>query len=182
MIIQKIKSNKLYLENDEVIDINPDIIHEFKLKSNMDISGIYTDIIKASIKNKAFYYIYLKSRTRYELLSKLKLKYFDKKELIEEVLDYLEENLYINDVDYAISYILSHKNSKTKNTMKLLQKGIKKQDIDEAYEDIPNDMEKEQLSEEVRKLKEKNYEDAKIILTLTRKGYRYNDIKENLKK
>lgn len=181
MIVTKIQSNKLYLDNEEIIDINPDIIYELKLKVNMDISSIYDKIIEASIKNKAFYYIYLKSRTRYELLSKLKLKYHDKKEIVEKVLDYLEENLYINDVDYAISYILTHKNSKTENTMKLLQKGIKKQDIDSAYEDIPVELESEQLSEEIKKLKDKKYEDSKIIIKLTRKGYKYSDIKEKLK-
>lgn len=182
MIITKIQSNKLYLDNDEIIDICPEIIHEFKLKLNMDILNIYDSIIEASIKNKAFYYIYLKSRTRYELLSKLKLKYHDKKEIIEKVLDYLEENLYINDIDYAISYILTHKKSKTQNTMKLLQKGISLADINIAFEDIPNDLESENLLHEIEKLKENNYDDTKILIRLTRKGFRYNDIKEILSK
>ncbi|WP_067138988.1 regulatory protein RecX [Oceanivirga salmonicida] len=186
-IIQKIVSNKLYLLNDfeeeqieEVIDISPDIIYEFKLKKNMEISNIYKDILFASIKQKAMYYLYLKSRTRYELYSKLRLKYSDK-ELINQVLDWLEDNLYLDDIDYAISYILSHKNSKIKNTMKLMQKGIKKEDIDIAYEDIPKEIEENQLIKEVEKLLEMNTDKNKIILKLTRKGYNYQSIKSTLK-
>ncbi len=179
-IIQKIVSNKLYFTDEEVIDISPDIIYEFKLKKDMDISEIYSDVLFASIKQKAFYYLYIKSRTRYELLSKLKLKYTNK-EIIKEVLDYLEENLYLNDIDYATSYILTHKNSRVKNVMKLMQKGIKKEDIDTAYEDIPKEIEENQLFYEVQKLIDKDIEKNKIILKLTRKGYDYQSIKQAIK-
>ncbi len=186
-IINKIISNKIYLLNDfgdeqieEIIDISPDIIYEFKLKKNMDITEIYQDVLFASIKQKAMYYLYLKSRTRYELLSKLKLKYTDKV-LINEVLDWLEENLYLNDIDYALSYILSHKNSRVRNTMKLMQKGIKKADIDIAYEDVSKELEENQLIKEVEKLLENNKDKNKIILKLTRKGYDYQSIKMTIK-
>lgn len=177
MKILSLKSNKIYLENDEVVDISPDIIHEYKLKAGMEISDIYTDILFSAIKQKAFFYLYLKSRTKYELISKLKLKYKND-DIIKEVISFLEDELYLNDVDYATAYILSHKYSKQKLYFKLMQKGISRKDIDEAFLNVPSDMEEELIDTEVEKLKEKNIEVAQIIIKLTRKGYQYTKIVE----
>ncbi|WP_068268314.1 regulatory protein RecX [Caviibacter abscessus] len=179
MIIQRLNSNKMYLSDNEIIDISPDIIHEYKLKEGMDISNIYSDILFDSIKQKAFFYLYLKSRTKYELISKLKLKYKNT-EIIKEVINYLETELYINDVDYATAYILSHKYSRQKQYLKLMQKGIIKKDIDLAFENIPNDLEEDLIDKEIIKMLEKNIEPPQIIIKLTRKGYEYTKIVEAL--
>lgn len=181
LMIQKLTKNKLYLSNGEIIDVSPDIIHEYKLKETEDIFDRYIEVLKASIKNKAMYYIYLKSRTKYELLSKLKSKYTNVK-LIEEVLNYLEDQKYINDVDYALSYILSHNISRQKLTFKLLQKGIKKSDIDLAYEDAPENLENDHIEKEIEKLKDAKLDLAQIIIKLTRKGYAYSKIKKEIEK
>lgn len=181
IIIQRLNSNKIYLSNNEVIDISPDIIHEYKLKEGLEITDIYKDILFDSIKQKAFFYLYLKSRTKYELISKLKLKYKNT-DIIKEVIEYLEKQLYINDVDYAIAYILSHKYSKQKQYLKLMQKGISKKDIDIAFENAPNNLEDELLDKEVIKMIEKAIEPAQIIIKLTRKGYEYTKIVEALNK
>lgn len=181
IIIKKLTKNKIYLSNDEIIDVSPNIIHEFKLHANDDISNIYLGVLKASIKNKALYYIYLKPRTKYELSSKLKSKYTNSS-LIEEVISYLEKEKYIDDVDFALSYILTHEGSKQKMMFKLMQKGIKKVDIDKAYEDAPENMEEEILSKEVAKLKDKGMDLPHIIITLTRKGYSYYKIKKEIEK
>lgn len=179
-IIQKITKNKIFLNNDEIIDVNPDIIHYFKLKKDMDISNIYQDILFEAIKQKAMFYIYLKNRTKYELKSKLKEKYQDIS-LINEVISNLEENNYIDDVDYALSYILINKNSKQKNMVKLMQKGISKKDIELAYEEVPEEKEIENLEREIEKLLNKNIDKNQIFIKLTRKGYIYQDIKDTLK-
>lgn len=177
--IKKLMSNKLFLEDGEVIDVNPDIIYYFKLKSNMDISDIYQDIIFLSIRQKALYYIYLKPRTKYELLSKLRPKY-EHSEDIKKVIDDLEKEGYIDDVDFALSYILTHRNSRQKNLMKLMQKGISKSDIDEAFLQVPREQEQDSLKKEIVKLIGK-YDNSQIFVKLTRKGYKYEDIKNEIK-
>lgn len=179
MKILRLTKNKLFLENETVIDISPDIIYEYKLKQGMDISSIYDNILYASIRQKAFFYISLKDRTRYELKCKLRSKYTNI-EMIESVVEYLCENRYIDDVDYAISYILTHRNSKQKNIVKLMQKGVSKSDIDLAYEDISEEIENENLELEIEKMLNKNIEKANIIIKLMRKGYNYYSIKESL--
>lgn len=181
IIIKKLTKNKIYLSNDEVIDVSPDIIHEYKLRTNEDISDRYIKILRVSIKHKALYYIYLKPRTKYELLSKLKSKYTNSG-LIEEVISYLEEERYIDDVDFALSYILTHEGSRQKISFKLMQKGVKKADIDKAYEDAPENMEEDILSKEIAKLKDKGMDLPRMIITLTRKGYSYYKIKKEIEK
>ena len=114
LTIIKLVKNKIYLSNEEIIDVNPDIIHEYKLRQGDDITDKYTDVLLASIKNKAIFYIYLKPRTSYELISKLKAKYTNI-DLINEAVMYMKECGYIDDVDYALSYILTHSNSRQKN-------------------------------------------------------------------
>lgn len=179
MKILKLQKNKIFLEDGTIVDVNPDIIYEYKLKKDMDISKIYKKVLYASIKQKAFFYISLKDRTKYELKCKLRAKYNDI-EIIENVIEYMETQKYINDIDYATSYILTHKNSKQKNIVKLMQKGIKKADIDLAYEDISEEIENENLEMEIKKLLNKNIEKAAIITKLMRKGYNYYSIKESL--
>lgn len=177
MLIQNLTKNKLYLQNNEIIDVSPDIIHEYGLKIGKDISNIYIDVLKASIKHKALFYIYLKARTKYELICKLKAKY-KQVEYIEEVVEELEKLGYIDDVDYALSYIMTHSNSKQKNIFKLMQKGISRSSIEKAYEDAPNEIEDDLLEKEIKKLQNKNLELAQIIVKLTRKGYAYSKIKK----
>ena len=94
----------------------------------------------------------------------------------------MKECGYIDDVDYALSYILTHSNSRQKNYFKLMQKGIKKADIDLAYTDVPENTEEDQLEKEIAKLKENKIELPKIILKLTRKGYEYSKIKKVIDK
>lgn len=178
-IIQKLSSNKAYLSNGEVIEISPDIIHEYKLKEKLEVTNIYNELLFDSIKQKAFFYLYLKSRTKYELISKLKLKYRNEN-IIKEVISYFEKELYINDIDYATAYILSHKYSRQKQYLKLMQKGISKKNIDEAFENIPDNLEEELIDKEVLKMLNKNIEPAQIMIKLTRKGYEYMKIVEAL--
>ena len=48
MKILKIQKNKLYLNNEEIIDVNKDIVSMFNLKKDMDISDVYEKIISKS--------------------------------------------------------------------------------------------------------------------------------------
>lgn len=175
MKITKLTKFRMYLNDGKIIPINPDIIHEFKLKEGMDLTGIYADVEFESMKAKALYYISLKSRTEYELKSKLKQIYSNPK-LIEKTLRYVDELGYINDYDYCVSYILTHKNSKLKNTIKLMQKGVSKSIIDRAFNEVPSEIYDDNLENEVIKLKKMQYDDFEIITKLSKKGYPYDKI------
>ena len=47
LTIIKLVKNKIYLSNEEIIDVNPDIIHEYKLRQGDDITDKYTDVLEA---------------------------------------------------------------------------------------------------------------------------------------
>lgn len=110
MKILKIQRNKLYLNNEEIIDVNKDIVSMFNLKKDMDISDVYEKIIFESMKVKSIYLIYLKERTEFQLKLKLKEKYSkDNYYLIDNVVIYLKELNYLDDFSYACSYIRINK-------------------------------------------------------------------------
>ena len=107
MIIQKIQKNKIYIENsDEVIEISPDIRMMFLLKDGKDISNDYEDIIYEAAFSKGAYLLGLKERTKKELYEKLVEKYKYKKSILKAV-ERLEELGYVNDVSYAMNYIIN---------------------------------------------------------------------------
>lgn len=177
--INRLTKYRLYFEDGQILPINPDIIYYFKLKENMDISDIYSSVLYESLKNKALFYLSQKSRTKYELISKL--KQISSEKIIYKICEDLEQNGYIDDYDYAMSYILTHKDSKLKNTIKLMQKGIEKKIIDDVYIDIDYDIEKDNLDNEIKLLKQKKNDNYQIITKLSRKGYLYSDIVSKLK-
>lgn len=182
MKINKIYRNKIYLDTEEIIDINKDIEYEYNLKSkiNNDISDIYEDVIRESIKNKSYFLIALKDRTRKELFDKLKSKYISRNiSIINEVLDDFEDNGYINDINYAIYYIENNtKYGKRRIMSNLMMKGIDINDINTAFSELDtNEIEINNIIKIIKSKRVKFNEDKnKIFQMLMRKGYNYDDI------
>ncbi len=130
------------------------------------------------LEDKLMKYVLFKKRTRNEVKEKCRLlKYED--DYIEEVLDYLEENSYIDDEAYVQKYIANVKRLKnasiTEIKMDLMRRGIE-DDLIEKY--IDEDLIEFELQSAINlaKKKAKTAEIPKIKQFLLNKGYSYDNV------
>ena len=87
--------------------------------------------------------------------------------MIEKSVSKLVELGYINDKDYAVSYIMSRKYGKQRIIYNLLQKGLNKEKIEEAYSTIQDETEKDIEEEKLKKVILKNIKkDEKKLIKL----------------
>lgn len=201
-IIKKIQRNKLYLDNEEIMDVSPLIRQKYNLKVDDDIESLYDDISYEASLEKGIFIISLKDRTKKELQTKLNEKYFNVK-MVQKAVQKLEELGYINDLDYTISYINNRKYGKNRISYNLFQKGINRETIDKAYNIIEEEMEKNIEDRKLEKAilkhrkkllvndKEKDTslegkmkrlkEEQKVIQSLARQGFEIEKIFSKLK-
>lgn len=131
-------------------------------------------------KEKAIRYIGISRKTEYEVFQKLrKLKFDD--EVINKVIEYIKNLNYLNDHEYVDAYIRqcmrlqNYSIYEIKN--KLLQKGIKKDIIDEKIEVLYESDYEKNVVEKLLKGKLKNTDDEKRKAYLYRRGFK--TFKEN---
>nr|WP_315044947.1 regulatory protein RecX [uncultured Leptotrichia sp.] len=201
-IIKKIQRNKLYLDNEEIMDVSPLIRQKYNLKVNDDIESLYDDISYEASLEKGIFIISLKDRTKKELQTKLNEKYFNTK-MVQKAVQKLEELGYINDLDYTISYINNRKYGKNRISYNLFQKGINRETINKAYNIIEEEMEKNiedrKLEKAILKHRKKLLvddeekdtslegkmkrlkEEQKVIQSLARQGFEIEKIFSKLK-
>lgn len=201
-IIKKIQRNKLYLDNEEIMDVSPLIRQKYNLKVNDDIESLYDDISYEASLEKGIFIISLKDRTKKELQTKLNEKYFNAK-MVQKAVQKLEELGYINDLDYTISYINNRKYGKNRISYNLFQKGINRETIDKAYniieEEIEKNIEDRKLEKAILKHRKKLLvddeekdtslkgkmkrlkEEQKVIQSLARQGFEIEKIFSKLK-
>lgn len=188
MIISNIKKTKygynVYFD-EEVVHIELSVFLDHKLKKNQTITlRQFKDIISenetAYIKRKAVVYV-SKERSVYEFI--VYLKGLDaKKELIAELTKTYKERGYLDDKEYASSYVSRYENKYGKNKLRLLlkNKGIS----DEIIEDTLKNHIDKNLEYKVKTLtlrvKKDNYKKTKetIIRRLINLGYEINEINE----
>ena len=182
MIIEKIQKNKLYLSNEEIIDISPSIKQRYGLKVGDDIESLYDDISYEASLEKAIFLLSLKDRTKKEIQMKLNEKYRNAKMVEKAVLKLIELG-YIDDLNYAISYINSRKYGKQRITYNLLQKGLNKEKIEEAYSTIQDETEKDIEEEKLKKVILKNIkkDEKKLVQYLVRQGFELDNIFRKLR-
>lgn len=182
MIIEKIQKNKLYLSNQEIMDISPLIRQKYNLKVNDDIESLYDDISYEASLEKGIFLISLKDRTKKELQMKLDEKYRNRK-MTEKAVLKLSELGYINDLDYSISYITGRKYGKERIIYNLIQKGVSRETIEEAYLVIADENGGDLEDKKLQKAIERNigkYEN-KLIHYLVRQGFSLDRILSKIK-
>lgn len=113
MKIKKIYRNKIYLDTEEIMDISPFIRQKYDLKVNDDIERLYDDISYEASLEKGIFLISLKDRTKKEVRLKLEEKYWNKSAVLHAI-EKLEEFGYLNDLNYAVSYIESRSYGKNR--------------------------------------------------------------------
>ena len=195
MKINKIYRNKIYLDTEEIIDISPLIRQKYDLKVNDNIERFYDEISYEASLEKGIFLISLKDRTKKEIRLKLEEKFRNKSAILQAI-EKLEELGYLNDLNYAISYIESRTYGKNRISYNLFQKGIDKATVEKAY--LTLDEEKEDNVDDIKleKLIEKNSkkininnereekkikEEQKLIQYLARQGFSLDKIFKKLK-
>lgn len=185
----------MYLDTGEIMDISPLIRQRYDLKANDNIERFYDEISYEASLEKGIFLISLKDRTKKELQLKLEEKYQNKAAVLRAT-EKLEELGYLNDLNYAMSYIESKTYGKNRVSYNLFQKGVRKDIIEKAY--LALDEEKEENVEDVKleKLIEKKgkkvninnerdekkiKEEQKLIQYLARQGFSLDKIFKKLK-
>lgn len=195
MKINKIYCNKIYLDTEEIMDISPLIRQKYDLKVNDSIERFYDEISYEASLEKGIFLISLKDRTKKEVRLKLEEKFWNKDAVLKAI-EKLEEFGYLNDLNYAISYIESKTYGKNRISYNLFQKGIDRSTVEKAY--LALDEEKEENIDDVKleKLIDKNSrkinssnsrdekklkEEQKLIQYLARQGFSLDKIFKKLK-
>ena len=195
MKINKIYRNKIYLDNEEIMDISPLIRQKYDLKVNDNIERFYDEISYEASFEKGIFLISLKDRTKKEIRLKLEEK-FKNKSAILQAIEKLEELGYLNDLNYAISYIEGRTYGKNRISYNLFQKGIDKVTVEKAYLTLDEEKEENVDDTKLEKLIEKNSkkininnereekkvkEEQKFIQYLARQGFSLDKIFKKLK-
>ncbi len=126
-------------------------------------------------KEKAVKYLVLQLRTEKEVEQKLqRLKV--EQEIIIEVLEYLKSIGYIDDSKYVDAYLRQcisiPKYSVYEIKMKLIQKGINKNLINEKIQEFDSKEYENSLIQKLKASKLKNMEELKKIAYLYRRGFK----------
>lgn len=183
---------KVYLDGKFAFVLYKGELSRYGITVDQEISdNVYNEIVNVVLvkraKLRAMHLLNDMGRTESQLRQKLKqCDYPDT--VIEEAVRYVKSFGYINDKEYARSYISSRKDRKSKKELyvQLSQKGIDVQTLEEIFEECyDSDTAKEAIISIIRKkkydlnnldLKEK----YKIMGYLTRKGFKYEDIRQVL--
>ena len=195
MKINRIYRNKIYLDTEEIMDISPLIRQKYDLKVNDSIERFYDEISYEASLEKGIFLISLKDRTKKEVRLKLEEKYWNKSAILRTI-EKLEEFGYLNDLNYAVSYIESRTYGKNRISYNLFQKGIDRSIVEEAYLALDEEKEENVDDTKLEKLIEKNSkkinvsnrrdekkmkEEQKLIQYLARQGFSLDKIFKKLK-
>ena len=184
----------IYLDNFNTYDFYEEIILKYELLITKSIEEIKLNKIIDDNKNYESYYEALKTlkrtiKTKEEIIKLLKEKKYNKTS-IEFAIKTLEKQGYLNDKNYAKSYvhnaiITSNKGPK-KIEQELIKKGVTSLDYNEALEEFTNVLEKEKIEKLIsKKIKSNHNKSAKILkqkieLDLINNGFSKDIIKEVL--
>lgn len=187
---------EVIFEDETKLLLNYNIFEKYKVSVDMDFSEdeilemkYFSDIERA--KSRAINYISGKLKTKYEVRLKLKENGFAE-EVIDEVLDILEKEEYLNDKIYCEIFIEDKKklNGYGKNKIKslLIQKGISKNIFEDFLDEFEYDEEFDNaLKMGIRKLnllsneEDKFKKKQKIINYLAYRGFGFDVINDVLK-
>ena len=137
---------------------------------------------KDKLKTKVLKYIMYKKRTEQEV--RKKFSDIEDYDLLDEVIDDLKENGYINDDSYierAIAEFINLKNLSLKELKyKLMSKGLDKGLIDDYFYNNTDKLEEYEINsaKNIINKKSNRMEEQEVIQFLLKKGYKMDSIKE----
>lgn len=201
MKISKIEAQKknkdrlnIYIDDTFAFGISIDVYLKYNLRKDQEIDNDFIeDILLAEENNKAINsalkYLSYRQRSIKELRDHLVRKGYDKS-IIENTIDYLEDKNYINDYQFAKSFIRdkSYLNKQGINKIRydLLNKGVSKEIVAKTLkfdddQEFDNAMELANKKMKSYKNQDRNTIYRKLGGFLQRKGYRYDTVKKVLR-
>ena len=193
MIVTKIEKHnsrfKIYIDGSMAFLLYKGDLRRFGVEEDAELSEDSYNGIKNLLfergKERALYMLDNSFKTEKYIKDKLKSGYYPE-DVVDAIIEKLKEMNLVNDLNYAKLYIeyKSSAKSKKKIVQDLYVKGIKREYIDQAFEESEFD-EYESLDRIIQKKKDKyNLEDKKDLNKfynyLLSKGYSYNDVKSRL--
>lgn len=180
------KRCKVFIDGEYAFVLYKGEIRDYSLKSGAEISeSIYDEIMSAVLpkraKLRAMNLLQKKDYTEKQLRDKL-LEGMYPAEIIDDAINYVKSFKYIDDDRYARDYITYHMENRSRSriTQDLLGKGLSKEVISGAMEEIYAEDEGDVEINQIRALLAKKHYDPencdykdkqKIMAFLLRKGY-----------
>ncbi len=181
---------KIYLDGQPAFCLYKKELSLYGLTEGIDLTEeVYQQICRETLlkraKLRAMHLLTQMGRTELQLKGKL-LGGGYPEEVVEEALAYVKSFGYINDLEYAKSFILGRKDRKSRKEIykALGEKGVDKNLIEEALEEC---LSQEDHLHAIQELLRKRHFDpeaadrkktAKEFAYLMRKGFRYEDIRQ----
>lgn len=146
-------------------------------------SGLIDEVLRKRAKKRSLFLLQKKDYTESQMRKKLKEGCYPS-DIIDETIEYLYLYHYLDDVRYAMQYVRFHGEQKSRRMLvqKLMEKGLKKEVIDEALSQYEGPSEEEQIAVLIRK---KNFDPQssdekqrqKMMRFLIARGYSYEAVK-----
>ena len=148
---------------------------------------VLQEIVGLRAKKRAMFLLEQRDYTEQQLMEKLRRSQYPEM-CVEMAISYVKQYHYVDDLRYAIHYIQYHQSKKSRQKLKmdLMQKGVKKETIEQALEETFESDERQQI----RELAEKRHFDSagsnekekrRMYQFLMRRGYKSSDILSVLK-
>lgn len=186
------KKSKVYIDEEFAFVLYKGEMRRYHLAEGQILENeVYHEIMQEVLlkrgKTRALHLLESMNRTEAQLRSKL-IEGGYPLEIIELILEYVKEYQYIDDSRYVSEYLRTRGGTKSfrQMTFELQKKGISK----EVVQEIANKENSTDESETIRRWTEKKHiepermsreEIWKFCQFLLRKGFRYEDIKQELK-
>lgn len=183
---------KIYVDGQFAFILYKGELSRFHIAEGQELSQesyekIRTEVILKRAKLRAMHLLNDMWRTEAQLREKLTRNEYPA-DIVEAAISYVKSFGYINDYEYARSFIESRKERKSRREiyMQLVGKGVPRELIDEAFEES---YERDDSTEAIRRLLEKKHYDPenttpeekkKIMVYLVRKGFGYDDIRRTM--
>ena len=198
MIITRIepinkKKCQVYLDGEPVFPLYKGEISRYQLETEMELEeetyqNIRCEIVLKRVKLRAMHLLTDMGRTEAQLRTKL-LRDGYSEEIVSEAVAYVKSFGYINDLEYARSFINSRKERKSRKEIyaSLCQKGISREWIEKAMEEeYQCEDSKEAICTLLRKkgydAEKAGYEEKhKVMAYLVRKGFSYEEIRSAMR-
>ncbi|MDO5591197.1 MAG: regulatory protein RecX [Lachnospiraceae bacterium] len=194
MIITKVEplaktKFRIYIDEHPAFVLYQGEVKRYRLREGEAIEAtlyekIRKEVVLKRAKLRALHLLTDMGRTEAQLRTKL-LRGGYPEDIVQDAITYVKSFGYINDVAYARSFIDSRKDKKSKREIyaALVEKGVAREEIDLAMEEC---YEPEDSGNAIKSLLTKRHYDPehadpketqKIMGYLTRKGFRYEDIR-----
>lgn len=201
MVVERIESTdskkvKVIFEDGACIPLYKGELRKHSIKVGEELSeevynSLTKDILYKRAKERALYILERSDKTKKQIEDKLAGGSYPPA-IIDRVVNFLERYGYIDDENFARSYIKTYSESRSLKVIeiKLMQKGVSRDIIKNVIEDFveEDDYNPLPLIEEIVRRKRFDYENAdykernKIVSHLLRKGFGYDDVMRVLKR